>query len=167
MLPPDHWGRNELPTAPDDIAEIMQGLRRIFRAVHEYSHDVQETFGITGPQLWALRAVRSHGPFSLGDLAGRMCLHPSTVSGVIDRLERKRLVTRERRDADRRVLDLRVTAAGEALLARAPEPAQGQLLHGLSGMRPAEVRAIRESIDHLVQIMEVGDLEVKFFFSDE
>jgi DNA-binding MarR family transcriptional regulator len=151
----------------DDTSEIMQGLRRIFRAIHEYSHDVQESFGITGPQLWALRTVRAHAPISLGDLAARMCLHPSTASGVVDRLDRKGLVSRTRSGTDRRVLELRPTAEGERLLARSPEPAQGRLLHGLSRMTPAEIRAIRESIDHLVRIMEVGDLDVKFFFSDE
>lgn len=154
-------------TTRNDIAEIMQGLRRIFRAIHEYSRDVQQSFGITGPQLWALKTVRSHAPISLGELATRMHLHPSTVSGVVDRLERKRLVSRARSDADRRVLELRPTPEGERLLACAPEAAQGRLLHGLSRMLPGEVQAIREAVDHLVRIMEVADLDVKFFFSDE
>lgn len=150
-----------------DLAEIMQGLRRIFRAIHEYSHDVQASFGITGPQLWALRTMRDHAPISLGELAARMCLHPSTVSGVVDRLERKGLVSRTRSGIDRRVVELRPTADGEALLARAPDPAQGRLLHGLTRMTAEEVHVIRESIDHLVRIMELADLEVKFFFADE
>lgn len=153
--------------AQEDIAEIMQGLRRIFRAIHEYSHDVQQTFGITGPQLWALRAMRTHGPISLGDLAERMYLHPSTVSGVVDRLERKGLVTRTRSGVDRRVVELRPTIEGETLLARAPEPAQGRLLHGLTRMTPNDVRTIRQSVDHLVRIMELADLDVTFFFSEE
>lgn len=162
-----------MATAPDgvqvreDITEIMQGLRRIFRAIHEYSRDVEASYGITGPQLWALRALRASGRLSLGDLAARMYLHPSTVSGVVDRLERKGLVSRVRSEADRRVLQLSVTSNGERLLGRAPEAAQGQLLHGLARMSPAEVRNIRAAIDHLVRIMEVGDLNVRFFFSDE
>ncbi len=155
------------PEHGTDTAEIMQGLRRIFRAIHEYSRDVQASFGITGPQLWALRILEAGPPMSLGELSARMCLHPGTVSSVVDRLERKGLVRRERSQVDRRLLRLRITPEGETLLARAPEAAQGKLLHGLSRMAPSEVQAIRQAIGHLVCIMEVEDLEVTFFFADD
>ncbi len=78
------------------ISEIMQSLRRIFKAIQDYSHKVSEEFGITGPQLWALKTISQNESLSLSDLGKRMYLHPSTITGVIDRLEKKRYVARIR-----------------------------------------------------------------------
>lgn len=71
------------------ISEIMQSLRRIFKAIQDYSHEVSNKFGITGPQLWALKTISQNGKLSLGELTKKMYLHPSTITGVVDRLEKK------------------------------------------------------------------------------
>ncbi len=41
------------------ISETMQSLRRIFKAIQTYSQEISREFGITGPQLWALKILRS------------------------------------------------------------------------------------------------------------
>jgi hypothetical protein len=51
-------------------------------------------------------------------------------------------------------------------MAEALEPAQGRLLHGLSGMSPARTRSIRRAVDDLVGAMEAEDVEARFFFED-
>ena len=84
------------------ISEIMQSLRQIFRAIQDYSQEVSKEFGITGPQLWALKIISADGRLSLGELTQKMYLHPSTVSGVVDRLEKKGYVARDRGREDRR-----------------------------------------------------------------
>ena len=48
----------------------------------------------------------------------------------------------------------------------APEPAQGRLLHGLRAMSPLEVKNIRKTVDRLVEAMEAGDTQARFFFSE-
>ena len=150
-----------------DIADIMRSLRRIFKAIHAYSEDVLVEFGITGPQLWALRTLYTHGSISMSELSRNMYLHISTVSGVIDRLEQKGYVERKRKDSDRRVVHIGMTAAGKRLVQRAPEAAQGRLLHGLESLTPSQVRIIRSSLDRVVQLMEIEDIEATFFFSEE
>ena len=56
-----------------------------------------------------------------------MYLHPSTITGVIDRLEKKRYVARIRDQVDRRVIYVQLTAEGKRLAKRAPNPAQGKM----------------------------------------
>jgi DNA-binding MarR family transcriptional regulator len=149
------------------ISEIMQSLRRIFKAVQQYSEEVLKEFGVTGPQLWALRTIYIEGQVSMGELSQRMYLHISTVSGVVDRLEEKGYVERVRGDSDRRVVKISLTKAGKRLVQRGPEAAQGKLLHGLESLSRQEVLLIRSSLEKVVRLMEIQDTKAMFFFSEE
>jgi len=149
------------------IAEIMQSLRRIFRAIQQYSEEVLKEFGVTGPQLWALRTIYMEGQLSMGELSRKMYLHMSTVSGVVDRLEEKGYVERARGASDGRVVRISLTKAGKKLVQRGPEAAQGRLLHGLESLSPKEVQIIRSSLDKVVRLMEIQDTKATFFFSEE
>ena len=149
------------------ISEIMQSLRRIFKAIQDYSHEVSEKFGITGPQLWALKTISENESLSLSDLGKRMYLHPSTITGVIDRLEKKRYVTRIRDQVDRRVIYVELTAEGKRLAKRAPNPAQGKMIYGLKNLKRRELNLIYDSVGKLVKIMEAQNVKVTFFFDQQ
>jgi DNA-binding MarR family transcriptional regulator len=152
---------------PDDAVDIVNGLRRIVRAIESYSQEVHKEFGLTGPQLWALKTLKRQGPLATSDLAGALAVQPSTLSLLIDRLEERGLVRRHRPRQDRRFVEIALTPKGAALAALAPEPAQGRLLHGLRALPGRDVRAIRSAVEQLVEMMEASDLEVRFFFSDD
>lgn len=146
---------------------IVLGLRRVVKAIEVYSREVQKAFGLTGPQLWALKVLSRQGSLSVGELAEALAVHQSSLSVLIDRLERRGLLRRRRDPEDRRIVRLALTPEGTALAARAPEPAQGRLLHALRRMPAEEVKWIAAAIDRLVGIMEAGDVEARFFFSDD
>jgi MarR family transcriptional regulator, organic hydroperoxide resistance regulator len=149
-----------------DTTEIVQGLRRIVKALHSYSQDVYRSYGLTAPQLWALKTLAREGPLAAGHLAQALAVHQSSVSILVDRLEKRGLVRRVRVPRDRRFVHVALTKRGAALSAIAPEPAQGRLLHGLRAMSPFEVRGIRKALDRLVEAMEAGDTRARFFFSE-
>lgn len=149
------------------IAEIMQSLRRIFKAIQDYSQEVSKKFGITGPQLWALKTIYANGNISLGELSKKMYLHPSTITGVVDRLEKKGYVLRDRGQRDRRVVKLQLTPKGRRLIGQAPNPAQGKMIHGLRKLRREELNLIYDSVKKLVDIMEVRKVKATFFFDQE
>lgn len=149
------------------IAEIMQSFRKIFKSIQEYSEEVLKEFGVTGPQLWLLKLLDREGDHSVGELGQKMCLHISTVSSIIDRLEAKSYLTRKRSTTDRRVVTIQLTAAGKRIVSTAPEPSQGKLLHGLQKLSPEEVNELYEALHKIVQMMEVENIEAKFFFGDE
>ena len=149
------------------ITEIMQSLRRIFKAIQDYSYDVSDKFGTTGPQLWALKTISQNENLSLGELGRRMYLHPSTITGLIDRLEKKGLVERDRDQTDRRVIKLRLTSKGKGLVKRAPNPIQGKMIYGLRRLKRKELNSIHHSVQKLVEVMEVQDVKATFFFDQE
>ncbi len=154
-------------SADSDAAAIVQGLRRVVQALQVYSRDVYRAYRLTAPQLWALKTLQRRGPLSAGRLAEELAVHQSSVSVLIQRLERRGLVRRARARPDRRFVRVELTRRGAELAAKAPEPAQGRLLHGLGAMPQAEVREIRRSVERVVQVMEASDVAARFFFSDE
>lgn len=154
------------PQTGADVAAIVQGLRRIAKAVENYSREVYRAYGLTGPQLWALKTLHHRGSLTAGELAQALVVHQSSVSVLIARLEGRRLVRRVRRRTDRRFVEIALTPAGRALAERSPEPAQGRLLHQLRGMPATEVAQIRDSINVLVAAMGAGGAETRFFFAE-
>jgi MarR family transcriptional regulator, organic hydroperoxide resistance regulator len=148
-----------------DVTAIVQGLRRITKALEDYSREVHRAYGVTGPQLWALKTLLRRGALTAGELAEALVVHQSSVSVLVARLERARLVRRVRRRSDRRYVEVTLTEAGRTLANEAPEPAQGRLLHELRRMPATEVARIRGSIDTLVRAMAAGGVNARFFFS--
>jgi DNA-binding MarR family transcriptional regulator len=86
-----------------------------------------------------------------------MHLHMSTVTGIIDRLEASKLVTRERSGVDARVMELRLTPRGRGILGRAPEPPRSKAARGLQRLPLPKLRQVRSS---LLLIARAMDLEL-------
>lgn len=158
--------RGALPDT-SDVTAIVQTMHRITRAIELYSQDVVRSFGLTGPQLWALKNLLRDGPLTPGQLARSLAVDQSSVSGLLKRLEQKGLVTRARAAEDGRSVRIHLSPAGRSLAQRAPEAAQGRLLHALKDMPGTRVRTLRKSVEILVASMELGDVEARFFFSDD
>jgi DNA-binding MarR family transcriptional regulator len=76
---------------------------------------ILEPLGLTHPQYLVMLALWEDSPRSLRDLAAELALEPATLSPLVKRLEAQGLVTRARRGADERVLDVGLTGAGAAL----------------------------------------------------
>ena len=149
-----------------DTTAIVQGLRRVVKALHTYSQDVRHAYGLTGPQLWALKTLETEGPLAIGALAAALAVHQSSVSLLVSRLEAHGLVRRVRRGGDQRFVHIELTRRGAALAADAPEAAQGRLLHSLQRMPARDVAAIRDAVDRLVEAMEAADVAARFFFAE-
>jgi DNA-binding MarR family transcriptional regulator len=149
------------------VAEIIDNIRRVFQVVHERSKRAEQRTGLTGPQLWAIKTIAQESPISVSEIARRMYLHPATVVGILDRLEKRQLVSRVRSIEDRRVVRVELTASGEALVRTSPEVAQGILISGLESLPPPRLRTIAGALDQLVDILGAQDLRPEPLLSSE
>lgn len=140
-------------------AEIVRTLHRIFQTVDLFSRRMLRRFGVTGPQLWALRAIQASDSLTMSELAERMYLHASTVSGIVDRLEAGGLVRRRRSPADRRSVRLEITSRGRRILYEAPEPPRSKVVAGLRRLSGRDVRALRRAVRRLSRLMGVSDVD--------
>ncbi len=139
-----------------DIAEIVQTLQSIIQSVHTYSKRSLRRYGLTGPQIWALRCLQSERNLTMSGLAQAMYLHVSTVSGLVDRLEDRGFLDRVRDRSDRRVIRLTLTPRGRTIIRRTPEPPRSRLPRGLQRLESAQLRDLRDSLRRLGSIMEAG-----------
>lgn len=138
---------------------IFQSLRRIIRATDIYSRRLRVTHDLTAPQLICLLSIVQDGPLTATLLAERVHVGASTVVGILDRLEKKGLVTRTRSDKDRRVIEVHPTARGRRLARHAPSPLQDNLARSLEGLPAKDQRAIARSLEKLVALMELADVD--------
>lgn len=149
------------------VSAIIDNIRRVFQVVNEQSKRAEKETGITGPQLWAIKTIAQESPIMVSELARRMYLHPATVVGILDRLEKQGLVARVRSTVDRRVVRIELTEQGQELVKKAPEVAQGLLVKGLERLPGSKLRSIDEGLDTLVDILGAQSVPPRLILSPE
>ncbi len=151
------------PAGDREIAEIVQTLRRLFRAIHEYSKAIQKGSGLSGPQVWALTILNAQAGLSARELAARMFVHPSTVTGIVNRLVRKGAITRTVDSSDRRGVRLSTTRLGGRILKTTPPPVQVGLTRALAALPPRRLRDLRTSLFRIACETEADRVKAPFF----
>jgi DNA-binding MarR family transcriptional regulator len=140
-----------------EIEGIVRALRLVGSVHKRHSHELQQKFQITGPQLGVLRIVAGNPRISLGELSQRIYLHISTVSSIVDRLESAGYLARVRSEEDRRVVFLSLTDRGRALAKRAPVYAFGFLMRDIEGLPAGEIHKIHSALKLLLKVMRIED----------
>lgn len=105
---------------------ILRSLRQISRAIDLHSKQLAKQHELTGPQLVCLREILREQIATPSALAKAVSLSQGTVTGILDRLERRGLVTRERSHEDRRRILVQLTELGREMVAVAPSPLHEQ-----------------------------------------
>ncbi|MEQ9324398.1 MAG: MarR family transcriptional regulator, partial [Polyangiaceae bacterium] len=129
------------------------------RAIDIHSRYLASTFGLTGPQLVCLGALGRLGTTTPSELARHVALSQAPVTGIVDRLTRRQLVTRQRSMSDRRLVEVTITGAGRALLEQAPSALQETFANALAGLPTAEQENIRRTLNAIVTMMGVDGLD--------
>jgi DNA-binding MarR family transcriptional regulator len=106
---------NKLSRIYGVAAEAVQEFHLIFRLLYNYYQHFASFFGITGSQLAALEKIYLEDGLTIGELSERMGLSASSVTGLVDRLERDKLVDRRRSSEDRRVVQVFLAPRGKEI----------------------------------------------------
>lgn len=138
---------------------ILRSIRRIMRSTGQYSRQIATEYGVTVPQMLCLQLVVENDGLSAGELAKGMDLTQSTCVGILDRLEAKGLVKRERSIADRRMVLLHPTETGRELYQRAPILLQDRLTRALESLSEPEQEAIAVAMERVVEMMDLGHVD--------
>jgi DNA-binding MarR family transcriptional regulator len=146
-----------LPSRDQSVRAVLQHLRIIFRAIQEHSRWVETQCGVSAAQLWAMWELFTEPGLPVSRLSHVLSVHQSTASNMLDKLERKGLVRRERGGPDQRVVRLYLTSEGTALLANAPRPAQGALTDALQRLPDQVLKEVESGLVMLVGGMRVKD----------
>ena len=134
---------------------IFMDLRRIMSAMDVHSRGLSGSHGLTGPQMLCLRRVAEAGGLTTGALAKAVALSPPTLTGILDRLERRGLISRERRPEDKRRVLVALTAMGRQTIRELPSPLQDRFEARLKALPAEEQTAIRRAVGRVARMMEV------------
>ena len=142
-----------------DYTGILIDIRKIIRSIDMESKRIEKAYGISIPQLLLLNHLNVAEDMRASQkvLTQSLNLNPSTVSGIVERLELKGLVARLASHKDKRISYIALTAKGADMLKSTPELLQEKLSKRLSGLPEAEIIKIHESLQKLIHLLEIQD----------
>jgi DNA-binding MarR family transcriptional regulator len=150
--------RHSSSTRRDDTTlEFLRLLWSIEHSLQRISKRMESSHGVTGPQRLVLRLLRAQPTLSARELATLVFLHPSTVTGILQRLEKKGLVARERDTADNRRVNLRVPARASRIVDRSEGTIEGAIQTALSKVSPAQVKHAQTALAQIARALEASD----------
>jgi len=145
---------------PDLIEDqIVVALRRIVRAIDLQSRRMVDACGLTGPQLVVLREAARLDGASVSALARGVSLSQPTVSGIVERLEKRGLVRRERSAHDRRSVSVQATKQGRRLLEEAPSLLQDTFRRELALLEEWERTQMLAILQRLAGMMDAESID--------
>ncbi len=143
----------------NSINEVLVALRRVIRATDLHSKHLAKTTGLTAPQILLLQTIRDKGEVTIGELANKMSLSQATVTTILDRLEKRNLVFRERSTQDKRKVHAYLTDEGFEMLKGAPMPLQEQFARQFSDLHEWEQTMIISSLQRVAQMMDAQHID--------
>ena len=150
--------KGKTKTTRDEVAKnIVQDLRIIVRTIQAHSRWVEKQCGVSSVQLWAMWELFSSPGQKVSDLSKALSIHQSTASNMLDKLEEKSLIRRDRSGPDQRVVQLFLTKPGSDLLSVAPRPAQGAVQDALKSMSDQELTSLKTGLEALINQMAVSE----------
>jgi len=149
--------------------DILIKLRKIVRSINLESKRVEKEQGVSIPQLLCLQFLAEQEDYktNASKLKSFLNLNASTISGIIRRLEKKGLIAKLPKAADKRVTLISLTAKGMELLQSAPITFQQKLSEKLQALPPEKLQTIIDGIDILTSIMEVDEIDASPIITSE
>jgi MarR family transcriptional regulator, organic hydroperoxide resistance regulator len=141
------------------IEQVIELHRQVDRLFRDPNVDVWIAMNLTRAQLKSLFFISREKETNFTKLAGTLGVTPSNITGIIDRLVKQGLVTRNPNPKDRRIILLRVTGKGEALVADLREHRIRQLLVILENMNPQDLSSLIGAYSALLEAAEVRKKE--------
>lgn len=141
--------------------DILISLRKIIRALNLESKRIEKEFGISIPQLLCLNFLNQSPSFqaNIKELSRALNLNPSTITGIIKRLEKKGFLARLPKKVDKRISYITLTEAGAQLLTKTPLLFHQKLDKKIDSLPKDKMDQIKKGLELLIELLEVNELD--------
>lgn len=133
-----------------EVAKLLQEVMQLFK--HNMNKVLCET-GISAPQAMVLRLLSKKKKLKITELSNELCLSNSTVSGIIDRLEKQEMVVRERSIDDKRVVYVSISPDFEDMHKSFQKQFEKNIANVMSKGNTEEIHKIYEGLDTLKKLL--------------
>jgi MarR family transcriptional regulator, organic hydroperoxide resistance regulator len=151
-----------IPAEPKPLGETLAFMQLLWAVAHgleSASKRMHAELGVTGPQRLVLRIVGHHGRISAGALAEVLHIHPSSLTGVLQRLEQAELIRRESDPLDRRRALLELTRRGMRLNDEQQGTIEANIAAALSKLPKGKIAAAKAALKAIASSLELPDEE--------
>ncbi|HLT80766.1 MAG TPA: MarR family transcriptional regulator [Cyclobacteriaceae bacterium] len=144
-----------------DYKDIIIDIRKIVRSINLESKRILREFGISIPQLLCLGYLKTRENYlsTHKELTEYLNLNSSTVTGIINRLEKKGYIARLPKQGDKRVTYLALTSTGATVLEKTPDLLHEKLSRGLAKLSVDEVDELKSSLNLLIEALDIRGLD--------
>jgi DNA-binding MarR family transcriptional regulator len=139
--------------------ELLVSLRKVTRAIGLYSKKLSKESGLTGPQLIVLNEIKNNGGCMVKDIAQSINLSSATVTSILDRLEARAYVIRERSVTDKRKVGLYLTEHGKDVVRDAPRPLQAHFISRFEKLQGWEQTQLVSTMQRIAYMMDAENLD--------
>lgn len=145
-MKPAKYGK---PFTPSVEAKLFVALVRLSDRLAQDADLLIKSYGLTGTQYNVLRILRGAGPDGLPckGIGDRMISRDPDMTRLLDRMEKRQLITRERQSEDRRVIKTRITPAGLEILKKLDGPVDELHKKQFRHLPASRLKALAEVIE--------------------
>ncbi|HVY45608.1 MAG TPA: MarR family transcriptional regulator [Minicystis sp.] len=137
-----------------EVLDFMRLLWAVDHGLQSRSKRMEAVLGVTGPQRLVIRLVGQRPGISAGELAALLHVHPSTLTGVLGRLEARGVVARRPDPNDKRRALLSLTSKGQKLDKVRAGTVEARLKPTLARLSAQRVRAAREVLAAVAEALD-------------
>ncbi len=141
------------------IDDVLIALRRVIRATDLHSRHLVKTSGLTAPQLLVMQTIRTKTQTTSGELANEVSVSQATVTTILDRLEKKQFIQRERSQEDKRKVIVTLTDEGLDAIKESPQPLQENFIRQFQDLHDWEQTQIISSLQRVAQMMDAQHID--------
>jgi DNA-binding MarR family transcriptional regulator len=134
-----------------EVDEILEAVIYLYTESRRITKDLARRADLTGPQLTVVKMLETVGDLSLSDLSDRIRAQNSTVTGIIDRMEREGLVVRARSTEDKRVVHIKLTEKGGRIAREIPVEPMEIFRSALGGLTAGDTRDLLRILTKLAK----------------
>ena len=152
-----------------DSLEIIVSIRKIVRSLNLESKAIQKDFGLSITQLLCLGHLQNSPDYrsTHKELMELLSLNSSTVSGILNRLQKRGYIARLSNELDKRSKTILLTASGIKLLEATPNVLHDRLAQKLSKLTSEDKKMVQTSLSIIISAMEIREMEASPLLTTE
>jgi|SRR5580704_181330 DNA-binding MarR family transcriptional regulator len=140
-----------------ETLQFMQHMWELVHALDVRSKRMVKSVGVTGPQRLVLRMIGQRANQTASELAETLNMHPSTLTGLLARLESRGLLVRETDADDRRRARFTLTVAGKKIDRLQRGTVEAAVRRAIARIDDDQLKHTRLALDRLIEELERDD----------
>jgi len=143
----------------DRVDASLIALRRILRATEKFRRELAASAGLTAAQFRVLQVVAEKKSCTATEISQQMRISQATVTSLVDKLVRQRMLVREKSELDRRQTNIIVTEVGEKTIEEAPDALQQRYVRKFNEMDDWEQAFLVAALERVAAMFDAADLD--------